>query len=86
MDLITRDDLEEFRIKLLSDLKNIVESTINTDYAQEWLKNGDLKKMLRVSDGTLQNLRISGKLKPVKIEGTYYYNRAEVLELFKRKC
>ena len=85
MELVTKEDLQCFRMQLLEDLYKAIERHLNRDYEHEWLKSADLRKMLRVSDGTLQNLRISGKLKPVKIEGTWYYNRAEVLGLFERR-
>lgn len=84
MEMLTKGDLEEFRIRLLSDLKKIVEEMQQFDHSVEWLKSGDLRKMLKVSDGTLQNLRIRGRLKPVRIEGTWYYNKSEVMDLFKR--
>ncbi len=82
MELVTKEDLQLFRMQLLDDLKKIVLSAAQPEEKPEWLKSGEVRKMLKVSPGTLQNLRINGKLKPVKIEGTWYYNAHEIKELF----
>lgn len=81
MEIVTKEDLQLFRMQLLNDLVKIIKADI--EEKPEWLKSGEVRKMLKVSPGTLQNLRISGKLNPVKIEGTWYYRLAEIKELFK---
>lgn len=82
MELVTKEDLQLFRMQLLNDLVMIIKA--GTEEKPEWLKSGEVRKILKVSPGTLQNLRISGKLKPVKIEGTWYYRLSEITELFKK--
>lgn len=79
---ITREDLELFRIQLLDDLKRLLDNNKGYEEKVEWLKSKEVRKMLTASPGTLQNLRIDGKLNPVKISGTWYYNKKEVELLF----
>lgn len=78
-ELITKDDLEKFRQSLLNDIKRILEpSKKQTD---EWLRCSDVRKLLKVSTGTIQNLRISGKLKSNKVGGIHFYRRSDVEQM-----
>ena len=82
MDLVTKEDLQQFRFQLIGDLKRIIEQHIEKPSALEWVKSKQVREMLHVSPGTLQNLRIQGKIKPKKIGGTWYYNLKELTGLF----
>jgi hypothetical protein len=82
VEIVSKEDLEIFRVRLLDDFKKILSQDIKRQEQPEWLKSGEVRKMLKVSPGTLQNLRISGKIKPVKIEGIWYYNLVEIKGLF----
>ena len=81
-EVITKEDLEIFRIKLIDDFKQLLATTGKQEVKPEWLKSGEVRKILKVSPGTLQNLRISGKLCPVRISGSWYYSLSEVNALF----
>ena len=72
MDLITRSDLEKFRLQLLADIKDLLADRPNTN-SKPWLKGAEVRKLLGISDGSLQNLRISGQLKSSKIGGIHFY-------------
>jgi len=80
-EVITKEDLQVFRIQLLEDLKKALKP-MEPEQRQEWVKSGQVRKMLNVSHGTLQNLRINGKLHPKKIGGVWYYNIREINSLF----
>jgi len=82
-EVITKEDLQVFRIQLLDDFKRIFASTQTKEERPEWLKSGEVRKMLNVSPGTLQNLRVNGKLHPKKISGSWYYSLVEIKELFR---
>lgn len=60
IDLITREDLNEFRNVLLNDLKQFIQP--QSQHKKEWLKSSEVRKLLNISAGTLQNLRINGIL------------------------
>ncbi|MBS1524720.1 MAG: helix-turn-helix domain-containing protein [Bacteroidetes bacterium] len=80
-EVVTKEDLEIFRIKLLDDFRRLLASQ-QQEPKKEWLKSGEVRKLLKVSPGTLQNLRITGKIHPTKIAGTWYYNLEEINLLF----
>jgi hypothetical protein len=81
INIITKEDLQLLRVQLIDDMKKILEPP--NQNKREWLRSGEVKEILNISSGTLQNLRITGKLKATKIGGTYYYKAEEVNKLFK---
>lgn len=81
IEIVTKDDLEEFRRKLLVDLAEMIRSTKNIE-EKEYLRTREVRKLLGgISHGTLLNLRVKRLLNPTKIEGVYYYKLAEVKKL-----
>jgi hypothetical protein len=79
IEVITREDLNEFRNLLLNDLKEIINS--KPQQTKQWLKSNEVRKLLNISPGTLQNLRINGTLSYTKIGGIMYYNHADIDKL-----
>lgn len=75
-EIITKEDLELFRQALLDDIKLLIRP-IEKDN-EEWLRCSDVRKLLKISTGTIQNLRISGKLKSNKVGGIHLYKRSDV--------
>jgi len=86
---ITKDDLNKFRKLLLQDLEKMIKkdmdvtSSSNQNEKNQWLRSKAVRNMLTLSDASLRNLRITGKVKNKKIMGSYYYNKADLLNLFK---
>ncbi len=63
-EIITRVDLEEFRERLLKDITSLMGRT--PEQPEKWLKSYQVKNMLKISPGTLQNLRVNGTLSTLK--------------------
>jgi hypothetical protein len=80
--IITIEDLNEFRNLLLNDLKEIINS--KPQQSKQWLKSNEVRKLLNISPGTLQNLRINGTLSYTKIGGIMYYNHSDIDKLLNR--
>ncbi len=76
VEIITKDDLLRFKRDLLAELVEIIK-TKPTDQ-QTWLKSPQVRKMLHISPGTLQNLRINGTLPYTKIGGVIYYSAMDI--------
>ena len=72
VEIITREDLNEFRSLLLTDLKDMFNS--KPQQQKQWLKSNEVRKLLNISSGTLQNLRVNGTLTYTKIGGILYYS------------
>jgi hypothetical protein len=82
VEVVTKEDLQVFRLLLLDDLKRLFAKEPNKEEKTEWLKSREVRKLLKVSPGTLQNLRVAGKLHPKKIGGSWYYSLKELNTLF----
>ncbi|WP_430811932.1 MULTISPECIES: helix-turn-helix domain-containing protein [unclassified Carboxylicivirga] len=80
LDLITTDDLRQFRKSLLSDIEQILKENIKPK-TKTWLKSNEAKALLEVSNGTLQNLRNNGTLPFTKVGGVIYYNRDDIQKM-----
>jgi len=80
LDIITLQDLEQFKTELFAELKKlpILPATVQ---AKEWLKSAEVRKLLKISPGTLQNLRINGTLAYTRIGSILYYKYADILKV-----
>ena len=81
--IVTVEDLENFRHQLLSDLQKIlVEKEIGP--GRKWLKSHEVRRLLRLSPGTLQNLRINGTLPFTKIGGVIFYDYDDIQNMIEK--
>jgi len=78
-EIITKEDLEFFRERLLKDIKELLGKS--AEEPKKWLKSYQVKNLLKISDGTLQNLRVNGTIRFTKIGGTLYYKYEDILGL-----
>ncbi|QEM06244.1 helix-turn-helix domain-containing protein [Mucilaginibacter rubeus] len=83
IEVVTKDDLEAFRQTLLNDIRSLLAN--NKPEAKEWLRCADVRKLLKVSTGTIQNLRITGKLKSQKIGGMHFYKLTDIQNMLSGK-
>ncbi len=75
--IITTDDLREFKMELLDDIKQILTKQ-STGTFKKYLKSSEVMDMLQISPGTLQNLRINGTLPYTKMGGTIFYDSKDI--------
>ena len=75
--IITTDDLLEFKLELLDDIKNLLVKQ-SKGKLKKYLKSSEIMDLLQISPGTLQNLRINGTLPYTKIGGIIFYEAEEV--------
>ena len=83
VEIITKEDLELFRIGLLNDLKEFLNNSKPTN-EKRWLKSGDVRKWLHISPGTHQNMRVSGKIRCYKMGGIIYYSFDDLESLLEK--
>lgn len=84
MEKITKNDLETLRRQIVFDINELLNTKLETNNF-EWLRSKEMKKTLKISAATLQNLRMSGKIRFKKIMGSYYYNKVDLENLFKNE-
>ncbi|MGG7469949.1 helix-turn-helix domain-containing protein [Chryseobacterium arthrosphaerae] len=85
MELITRQDLQALRSQIVQDVELLINAKDNQneiDSQFEWLRSKKIRKLMDISPATLQNFRISGKIRHRKIMGSYYYNKTDLINLF----
>lgn len=78
--IITTDDLREFKMELLEDIKELLQKQ-NKQAARKWLRSPEVRKLLGISSSTLQNLRINGTLPYTRVGGGLYYDYHEIMEV-----
>jgi hypothetical protein len=80
IEVITKEDLNEFRQLLIADLSTLLE--IKPQQQQKkWLKSNEVRELLNISPGTLQNLRINGTLTYTRVGGIIFYETAHIDKL-----
>jgi len=75
VNLITSADLEIFKSELLAEIRTL---TSKRNESKQWLRTSDVMKMLGLSAGSIQNLRLSQKLPYTKVNGTIFYSLDDV--------
>ncbi len=75
--IITTEDLREFKMELLEELKSIL-SKQSSGTLKRYLKSSEVMDLLKISPGTLQNFRINGTLPYTKVGGIIYYDIQEI--------
>ncbi len=81
--IITTEDLMEFKLELLEDIKQLLNN--QSGYvSKKWLKSPEVKELLGISSGTLQNLRINGTLPYTKVGGVLYYDYEEIMGVMEK--
>ena len=78
--IITPEDLNEFKDDLLSNIKEMIGDQSGLK-SKKWLKSPEVRELLSISPGTLQNLRINGTLPYTKIGGVLYYDYEEIMRI-----
>lgn len=81
--IITTDDLHEFKLELLEDLKELMSNQSDLK-PRKWLKSPEVRELLGISPGTLQNLRINGTLPYSKVGGVLYYDYHEIMKVIEQ--
>jgi hypothetical protein len=80
VNIITFEDLQTFKQELVHELLQLLSQRQVTP-ARKWLKSKDVIRLLLVSPGTLQNLRINGTLPYTKIGGVIFYDYDDIQKM-----
>jgi hypothetical protein len=78
-ELLTKKDLQDFKNELFELLQPLNGS--QSFFQQKWLKNEEVKKLMKVSNATIRNLRVNGTLPYNKIGGIYYYRQEDIEQM-----
>lgn len=78
--IITLEDLQNFKQELLTEIQKLL-SQRQTTPARRWLKSNEVRRLLLLSPGTLQNLRVNGTLPFTKIGGVIFYDYDDIQKM-----
>jgi hypothetical protein len=79
--VVTKRDLLNFGTLLLNEIQK---SNTKEAATQQWLKSNEVRKLLKISPGTLQNLRINGTLIYKRIGGIIYYKYENIVKMLEK--
>lgn len=83
--IVTQEDLHQFKTEFFEKLEVLLENQPEKKEPEKvWLKSHNVQRMLGISAGTLQNLRVNGTIPYSKIGGVIFYDKAEILEVMER--
>ena len=76
-EIVTTDDLRELKIDLLNEFRKMLKEH-HGQPAKKWLKSYEVRELLNIFPGTLQNLRDNGTLPYTKISGVMFYDYQDI--------
>jgi hypothetical protein len=79
LEVITKEDLRDFKNEMLSEIARLMQPS--QGQSKKWLKSVEVRKLLKISPGTLQNLRINGTLRFTRIGSLLYYKQEDINKL-----
>ena len=83
--IVTQQDLQELKAALLASIDNLKNELLEKQVTKapeiELLKSHQVQRMLGISPGTLQNLRVNGTLPFSKVGGVIFYDKKEILKI-----
>jgi hypothetical protein len=82
--LITIDDLSDFKRQLLFEIKSLFKEHHGQPMKQ-WIKSNEVRKLLNISPGTLQNMRVKGILPFTRIGGVIFHNFEDIHRMLESK-
>jgi hypothetical protein len=86
--IVTIEDLEQFKTDLITEMKIMLDVKFNATASKReepkkvWLKSHQVQRMLGISPGTLQTLRLNGTIPFTKIGGVLFYDEEDINRLF----
>lgn len=80
--ILTKEDLRLFKEELIEDFKSILGTS--KPLTKKWLKSAEVRELLNISPGTLQNFRVNGTLTFTKIGGILYYNQDDIQKVLEQ--
>jgi len=74
IEFITKEDLEKFKNEIIKEINSGNQNQIQ----KKWLRSAEVREMLGISPGTLQNMRINGTIPFTKIGTTLFYSMEDI--------
>jgi hypothetical protein len=86
--IITSEDLEQFKWEFLELIKGHIDQRLGKVKPEiddrQWLKSHQVQRMLGISPGTLQTLRINGTIPYTKVGGIIFYDKKDIQQIMEK--
>ena len=82
--IITTDDLREFKTELIEQLKDIISTPRGTAGQKRFLKTSELQEALGLSASTIHQLRIMRILPYTKVSGVIFYDWEDIVVMMQK--
>lgn len=82
--IVTQEDLQELKSSLIESIESLKEVLLqnNTKVPNvELLKSHQVQRLLGISPGTLQNMRVNGTIPFSKVGGVIFYDKQDILNI-----
>ena len=73
----------EFKLELLDEIRKLLQNGSGPT-TKKWLKSPEVRELLGISPGTLQNLRVNGTLPYTKVGGVLYYDYEDIMQVLEK--
>ncbi len=81
IEILTKEDLTTLKTELLEEIRLMLKNKGAGGLQKEWLKSYEVRKMLGISPGTLQQMRVNGSLEFTQVGGLMYYKHDDILKM-----
>ena len=78
--LLTVNDLYQFKKQLLDELISAIKNN-SSNAAKKWLKAHEVRRLLKISPGTLQTLKSNGTIPYTKIGGVHFFDYEDIQQV-----
>jgi hypothetical protein len=81
VELITKEDLIVFKTEIINEIRQVLKPKGPNLQEKEWLKSYEVRKLLGISPGKLQNMRVNGTIAFTQIGGLMFYKYDDIVKL-----
>ncbi|MGM0934576.1 MAG: helix-turn-helix domain-containing protein [Bacteroidota bacterium] len=76
----TWEDIQKIKEDMLNEISQLIQERIKPP-SKTYLKSSEVKSMLKISNSTLQTLRVNGTLSFSKVGGIILYDKEEIIKI-----
>lgn len=84
INFVTTEELQNFKKELITELSEVITKAKTIGPQKKWLKSYEVREMIGISPGTLQNMRMAGTIEFTKVRGLTFYNYDDIVKMMEK--
>jgi len=84
MEILTVEDLQQAKSEIIQEIRSFFVEQKIVDAKKRWIKTNDVVRILKISPGTIQTLRLNGILPFSKIGSVIFYDIDDIEQLLEK--